>query len=125
MTRWQWFRPTSETSVLDAYRALLRRPDEDGCSRRSHLTQPGAGDRHPRVWLRLMDAYTAELGLRYDERVPVNVIPAPDCPHPTPCASRGTRRQWTPPEAHHVSSTGGPLSHLITRVACVRSWLTV
>ena len=53
---------------LDAYRALLRLPNDDGLRRRSHLTQPGAADRHPRVWLTLMDAYTAWLGLRYDER---------------------------------------------------------
>lgn len=53
---------------LDAYRALLRLPD-DGLRRRSHLTQPGAADRHPRVWLRLMDMYTAGLGLQYDERI--------------------------------------------------------
>lgn len=54
---------------LDAYRALLRLFDDDDLRRRSHLTQPGAADRHPRVWLRLMDAYTAELGLQYDERI--------------------------------------------------------
>ena len=59
-----------ETQVrLDAYRALLRLPDDDGLRRRSHLTQPGAADRHPRVWLRLMDMYTAGLGLQYDERI--------------------------------------------------------
>ena len=52
----------------DAYRALLSQPDEPGLRRGAHLTQPGALDRHPRVWLRLMDAYTAWLGLQYDER---------------------------------------------------------
>ena len=58
-----------ETQVrLDAYRALLRLPDDDGLRRRSHLTQPGDADRHPRGWLRLVDAYTAWLGLQYDER---------------------------------------------------------
>ena len=52
----------------DAYVALLSQPDEPGLRRGARLTQPGASDRHPRVWLSLMDAYTAFLGLRYDER---------------------------------------------------------
>ena len=52
----------------DAYVALLAQPDEPGLRRGARLTQPGAADRHPRVWLSLMDAYTAFLGLRYDER---------------------------------------------------------
>jgi len=55
---------------IDAYRALLRLPDEPELRRRgAHLTQPGDADRHPRVWLRLVDAYTAWLGLQYDERI--------------------------------------------------------
>lgn len=60
---------TSPSERYDAYCHLLSQPDEPELRRRrAHLTQPGDADRHPRVWLRLVDAYTAWLGLQYDER---------------------------------------------------------
>lgn len=60
---------TFHSERYDAYCRLLSQPDELGLRRGAHLTQPGAADRHPRVWLRLMDTYTAWVGLQYDERI--------------------------------------------------------
>ena len=57
----------SPSERLEAYRALLRLPPDDGLPRTSHLTQMGAADRHPRIWLQLLRHHSAELGVAYDE----------------------------------------------------------